>query len=164
MCECGCGRETSIIRRNDPKKGLVKGKRRRFCNGHHHRKSWPSYTVDTSGCWLGVDEVVNKAGYVVWRWPMDWGGSGRPELGHRWYYELENGPIPPGYTIEHICRVRRCVNPDHLVAILPRLNTLMAMFYAHLTEDLGCRITYQDACAAIVGLIEESATQDEDDE
>lgn len=35
-------------------------------------------------------------------------------LAHRHAYELLVGPIPDGLVIDHLCRVRHCVNPDHL--------------------------------------------------
>jgi hypothetical protein len=33
---------------------------------------------------------------------------------HRWSYEHFKGSIPNGLTLDHLCRNRRCVNPDHL--------------------------------------------------
>lgn len=38
-------------------------------------------------------------------------------LAHRWAYEHFVGPIPEGLVIDHLCRVRHCVNPDHLEAV-----------------------------------------------
>jgi hypothetical protein len=35
-------------------------------------------------------------------------------VAHREYYERANGPIPPGLQLDHLCRNRGCVNPDHL--------------------------------------------------
>lgn len=43
---------------------------------------------------------------------------------HRMAWELANGPIPPGLVIDHLCRVRPCVNPSHLRAVTSRENTL----------------------------------------
>lgn len=39
----------------------------------------------------------------------------REEVGaHRWAYEHWVGPIPEGLEIDHLCRVKLCVNPAHL--------------------------------------------------
>jgi hypothetical protein len=38
-------------------------------------------------------------------------------MAHRLAYELARGPIPSGYEVDHRCRVRCCVNPDHLAAL-----------------------------------------------
>ncbi len=42
---------------------------------------------------------------------------GRSRYAHRVYYAKHKGPIPPGCVIHHVCRVRSCVNPDHLEAV-----------------------------------------------
>ena len=39
------------------------------------------------------------------------------ELAHRYFYVQNKGPIPEGYVIDHLCRNRKCVNPDHLEAV-----------------------------------------------
>lgn len=43
---------------------------------------------------------------------------------HRIAYELHVGRIPADFTVDHLCRNRRCVNPDHLEAVSKRDNTL----------------------------------------
>lgn len=42
---------------------------------------------------------------------------------HRVSYELLVGPIPDGLHIDHLCRVRDCVTPDHLEPVTPAENT-----------------------------------------
>jgi hypothetical protein len=33
---------------------------------------------------------------------------------HRWLYEQAVEEVPEGLTLDHLCRIRKCVNPDHL--------------------------------------------------
>lgn len=72
-------------------------------------------------------------GPVCWEWlayrPDDgYGryrcGPGSPRLAHRVVYELLVGPIPEGLQLDHLCRVRHCVNPDHLEPVTGRVNVL----------------------------------------
>lgn len=44
-------------------------------------------------------------------------GAGKSALAHRLAFEAEYGPIPEGMVIDHLCRVRNCVNPMHLEAV-----------------------------------------------
>lgn len=57
----------------------------------------------TDGCWLWLG-YRNKDGYAIY--------SGRSA--HRTLYTWLRGPIPDGLQLDHLCRVRHCVNPDHL--------------------------------------------------
>ena len=61
-----------------------------------------------SGCWLWTGSL-GGGGYAS----ISIGKRGRA-LVHRLSYEMHKGPIPEGLQIDHLCRVRRCVNPDHL--------------------------------------------------
>ena len=71
----------------------------------------------TPTCWLWI-KGLHEAGYgVVWI-------DGKNRRAHRVSYEMAKGPIPPGTQLDHLCRVRRCVNPDHLEAVTQRENIL----------------------------------------
>ncbi len=50
--------------------------------------------------------------------------NGGTVLAHRFSYERTVGPIPEGLQIDHLCRVRRCVSPDHLEAVTPSENNI----------------------------------------
>lgn len=70
------------------------------------------------GCWLWQAKL-NADGYGVF--------SISPELSvlaHRFAYEVAVGPIPDGLVTDHLCRNRRCVNPDHLEPVTSRENTI----------------------------------------
>jgi hypothetical protein len=61
----------------------------------------------TDSCWLWLS-FINDRGYgQVWH-------DGNNKKAHRVAYELAKGPIPEGYEIDHLCKIRHCVNPDHL--------------------------------------------------
>ncbi len=65
-----------------------------------------------------------------WEWTgcLDTSGYGkltfrRRQLGvHRVIWLLLVGVIPTGLTIDHLCRNRRCCNPDHLEPVPHRVN------------------------------------------
>jgi hypothetical protein len=66
----------------------------------------------TDTCWLWIG--ANRAGgYGAFYYPSHPSGfiTHRP---HRVAYEWAKGPIPEGLVLDHLCRVRNCVNPDHL--------------------------------------------------
>lgn len=50
--------------------------------------------------------------------------SGRTELAHRAVYQLVRGPIPDGLHLDHLCRNRACVRPDHLEPVTVRENLM----------------------------------------
>lgn len=73
----------------------------------------------TEGCWIWIGARRGRNGCY-----------GRFEVGgvaitaHRISYRELRGPIPSGMTLDHLCRVTLCVNPDHLEIVTGRENTL----------------------------------------
>ncbi len=65
-------------------------------------------------------DKVNKT-ETCWNWTasLDHKGYGRFKLdgkarrAHRVSYELLIGKIPDGLTVDHLCKNRNCVNPNH---------------------------------------------------
>lgn len=51
-------------------------------------------------------------------------GRFKTKLAHRISYEWAWGEIPAGLQIDHLCRVRHCVEPGHLEAVTQRENIL----------------------------------------
>lgn len=73
--------------------------------------------VDANGCWLW-QLACKDTGYGVMSF------KGRTRIAHRWSYEAFVGSIPEGLDLDHLCRVRNCVNPDHLEPVTRRINLL----------------------------------------
>lgn len=71
----------------------------------------------TDICWLWQGGTRSR-GYG-----QMWDGE-KTIYAHRFAYELLVGPIPPGLTLDHLCRNPLCVNPDHLEPIPQGTNTL----------------------------------------
>lgn len=43
-------------------------------------------------------------------------------LAHIFAWTTLVGPVPEGLQLDHLCRVRLCVNPDHLEPVTPQEN------------------------------------------
>lgn len=65
------------------------------------------YTVTADGCWEWNGGTQQGYGIATYRMRED--GF---RTAHRWYYAQRHGHCPD--TLDHLCRNRRCVNPDHL--------------------------------------------------
>lgn len=71
----------------------------------------------TGFCWLWTG--ATDRGYPR----VSYGGRSAARA-HRVVYELLVGKIPEGRYLDHLCRVRHCVNPDHLEPVTARENTM----------------------------------------
>lgn len=79
---------------------------------------WSKVRFDDK-CWIWQGAATGRDrayGYF-------WDGT-RPVRAHRWAYEFCIGPIPEGLTLDHLCCIKRCVNPDHLEAVTRQVNIL----------------------------------------
>lgn len=64
--------------------------------------------LKSSGCWVWTASL-DSDGYGQWGPP-----PGRSRKAHRFAYEEIVGAIPEKMQLDHLCRNRACVNPDHL--------------------------------------------------
>lgn len=72
--------------------------------------------TDSSGCWIWTAARSTGYGRVSY--------NGRTVVAHRVVYEILVGPIPDGLQLDHLCRNRACVRPDHLEPVTQRENLL----------------------------------------
>lgn len=73
--------------------------------------------VDVGECWLWTGSLTHD-GYG--RFHVD----GRTVVAHRWLYQQLVRPLDDAETLDHLCRVRRCCNPDHVEPVDVGTNTL----------------------------------------
>jgi len=73
--------------------------------------------VDPSGCWIWT-AALDRQGYGFTSW------RGLSRAAHRVSYALLKGPLVEGLEIDHLCRVRPCINPAHLEQVTPQVNVL----------------------------------------
>jgi hypothetical protein len=78
---------------------------------------WSQVEKSPDGCWLWQG-AMHHNGYGRPAW------QGRRTMAHRIAYTLLRGDIPEGKQLDHLCRVRRCVNPNHLEPVTQRENIL----------------------------------------
>lgn len=80
---------------------------------------WDKVTPEpNSGCWLWT-AYCKPNGYAQFGFER-----GNVQYGHRVAYKTLVGNIPKGMCIDHICRVRSCVNPMHMEVVTPQENII----------------------------------------
>lgn len=79
-----------------------------------------------------MKELVGEC--MLWARAVDNNGYGRARYmvfgkptnitAHRMLYEDKYGEIPKGMVLDHLCRTKRCINPDHLEPVTNRENII----------------------------------------
>lgn len=81
-----------------------------------YKRFWSKVRQSPRGCWLWMGSTNFGYGLIAHR--------GRLIPAHRIAYQWLFGPLAPNEFLDHLCRVRRCVNPFHLEYVSFRENIL----------------------------------------
>lgn len=100
---------------------------------------WPERTrferalshLDIGLCWEWTGSL-NKGGYGQMRL-----NKTRLEMAHRVVWEELAGPIPEGLDLDHLCRNRKCANPDHLEPVTRSVNLRRGRAGKHGNQSKG---------------------------
>lgn len=78
--------------------------------------------VPWCGCWLWIGGLKDSEHGVFWL-------DGRCQQAHRVSYIALVGPIDDGLELDHLCRMRMCVNPSaqHVEPVTPYVNTMRGL-------------------------------------
>jgi len=85
-------------------------------NPNQHQR-FMNKIIKTGNCWEWIG-AKQSGGYG------SFGIYCEMKLAHRLSYEHWIGKIPEGLQIDHLCRVRHCVNPDHLEPVTNKENVI----------------------------------------
>lgn len=117
LCRCDCGTERIV-----PAYRLGRG-RSQSCGCAPHKRvpileRFFSYVQrEPSGCWLWIGMLNNK-GYGTF-YVHEYGNK---KAAHIFSYEHFVGPVPEGLELDHLCRMTRCVNYEHLEPVTHKEN------------------------------------------
>lgn len=123
LCHCGCGGRTGIIARSIPQFGWVKGRPKRYINGHQRRhkvsdqERFDSYIYPdpNTGCLLFAGTEAN-GGYGMIVITNRINGSKKIVRAHHFAWAAAGrGDVPKGMILRHKCDTPCCCNVDHLL-------------------------------------------------
>lgn len=121
FCQCGCGQRTNLRRDSELKNGIPAGQPWRYLPYHYgyEPQSDVEYIEEARGyetsCWIW-QLATKRNGYGATS------RNGKAVYAHREYYRRHKGALTPGKELDHLCRVRLCVNPDHLEEVTRTVN------------------------------------------
>lgn len=84
------------------------------------RRFWDKTQISATGCWEWTAQIGHH-GYARYRF------NDKTARAHRVAYQVLVGAVPTGLVLDHLCRVRHCVNPAHLEPVTNRENLRRGM-------------------------------------
>lgn len=88
-----------------------------------------------------VVDMGYKTPCWIWQFDADRNGYGSIRLpdsrqriaAHKYFFQKVKGPVPNGLDLDHLCRIKSCVNPDHLEAVTRSVN--MKRAWKHISKQ-----------------------------
>lgn len=107
------------------RRGMCERHYRRFMSTGSTDSPWldnlTNYWIVEDGCWLWLGGM----------WPNGYGKTSveihGTRLAHRAFYAEAGNDVPEGMDLDHLCRVRLCVNPDHLEPVTRQENVIRGL-------------------------------------
>lgn len=119
-CWCDCGTRTNLAIGTDKRQLWFAHEPIRYVARHKGRTAGKGYIIKDMGysspCWI-YQGYISPDGYGM-RW-LD----GKHKNAHRAFYEEQHGPVPDELHCDHLCRIRACVNYDHVEPVAPAENS-----------------------------------------
>lgn len=81
------------------------------------KERFESQVLKMPTCWLWKGPPRKRGGYGQFNW-----GDGKVVSAHKASYLLFVGEVPEGMDLDHTCRNRMCVNPEHLEPVTRKVN------------------------------------------
>lgn len=135
-CECSCGTKDLIVLAGNLRSGHSRScgcLQRDFPNPGRYRaipaeesfwrfvsKDGPVMRPELGRCWIWFGSTF-PGGHAQFR----------NSTAHAFSYRLHKGPVPTGLEIDHLCRIRCCVNPEHLEAVTRHENLSRGKSWKH---------------------------------
>ena len=104
----------------------------------------PLFEIEFAGyktpCWIWKRKLLDTGyGYRIQQ-------KYKSPMAHKQLWEMVNGEVPEGLELDHLCRVRACVRPDHLEAVTHAVNVQRGLVGKYTQEQM-------DACIEDVLII-----------
>src|SRR5574338_365554 len=88
---------------------------------------------------LFLEQIKDEGNCWEWQGTLNKDGYGLITIAvHKLSYVMAKGKIPKGFVIDHLCRNRKCCNPNHLEAVTPKVNAVRGNSGLHMKLRTHC--------------------------
>src|SRR5574338_1089209 len=88
---------------------------------------------------LFLEQIKDNGTCWEWQSSLNKDGYGLITIAvHKLSYVMAKGKVPKGHVIDHLCRNRKCCNPEHLEAVTPKINAVRGNSGLHMKLRTHC--------------------------